>query len=82
MTPNPDTGTARLRFDLTLELPGPSQGDAVEFVEALGVNPWSFANIKPVGEMVVGNQVTGTFEAVGTPGQVFELAFAIIQLPP
>jgi hypothetical protein len=82
MTPNPDTRTARLRFDLSMELPGPSQGDAIEFVEALGVNPWSFATIEPVGEVVVGNQATGTFEAVGTPGQVFELAGAILQLPP
>lgn len=71
--------TARLQFDLTLECPGPSQGDAFEHLESLGVNPWAFEAIKPIGEVATGRMVTGTFEVVGAPSQVFDALATMIE---
>lgn len=74
--------TARLRFDLMLECPGPSQGDAFEHLESLGINPWAFENIDPVAEVTSGRMVTGTFEVTGTSGQVFDVLAAMIKVRP
>lgn len=76
------SATARLRFSLSMELPGPSQGDAYEHLESLGINPWEFESIDPVAEETSGRMVTGTFEVTGTPGQVFDVLAAMISLWP
>jgi len=77
MTPNLEDGTARLRFNLTMEIPGPSQGDAYEHLENLGFDPRSFTVVEPVDEVVRDRLVTGTFEVIGTPTRVAELRAVI-----
>ena len=77
-----ESNTARIQFDLTMELPGPSQGDAYEHVERLGINPWLFEEIKPIAETINGRMVTGTFEAIGNFQHVLDLAAATIHHRP
>ncbi len=52
-------------FSLTDENPGPSTGDAAEYIERLGFDPWSFAELKLIYEVTQGRIVTGIFVVVG-----------------
>jgi len=62
-----------------MEHPGPSQGDAFEFIESLGISPWQFEEIKLATEAVNGRMVTGTFEVVGTADLVLALLAAMLK---
>mgnify|MGYP000095959266 CR=1 FL=1 len=63
-------------FSLADEPPGPSFGDAAEFVERLGLDPWSFARIEPGAETICGAVVTTEFFVTGTRAQLEELQAA------
>jgi hypothetical protein len=82
MNSNTASATARLQFKLTMELPGPSEGDACEYIESLGIDPWLFEEIKPIAEVVNGRMATGTFEAIGNFHHVLDLAAATIHHRP
>lgn len=64
------------KFSLLDELPGPSEGGAAEFIETLGLNPWSFISLDLVDEATVGDQCLSQFTVRGSQemlGQLREL---------
>lgn len=56
----------RWTFTLVDEIPGPSVGDAAEHLEALGFNPWSFANIEILTETTHDEIVSTEFAVTGS----------------
>ncbi len=61
----------RWSFTLTAELPGPCEGDAVEFIEDLGFKVSAFGKLTWMGEDSCGRTVVGQFEVIG-PREVIE----------
>lgn len=46
--------------------PGPSQGDAAEYIESLGFDPWKFAALEIVRETSLGQMSISEFEVRGS----------------
>lgn len=63
-------------FSLVDEEPGPSVGDAAEYIESLGFYPREFAKLELVYEFTRGRVVTAIFVLVGSPERVAELRAA------
>ena len=63
-------------FQLTDENPGPSTGDAGEYIERLGFNPWSLQKLDLVYEFTQGWTVTGIFIVIAQRDVVERLRLA------
>ena len=56
----------RWSFALIAEPPGPSEGDALEFIEDLGFQTSAFTRVSLIGEITCGRSVIARFEVVGS----------------
>jgi hypothetical protein len=54
------------KFSLLDESPGPSEGDAGEFIECLGLDQWSFFSLDLVAESTVGDRCLSEFAVRGS----------------
>lgn len=66
----------RWKFCLQDDPPGPSVGDAAEFIEGLGMDPWSFEKLELSDEWWEGMMAVSEFEVMGTPKQLEALRAA------
>lgn len=57
-------------FSLVDEIPVPSVGDAAEFIEDLGFDPWSFTRIDLVSDAREGKMIVSEFVVVGSQAGV------------
>jgi len=68
--------------------PGPSVGDAAEFIESLGLDPWRFSSLDLVNEICTGDEwiaefvVTGSFETLDRLRNLHDKATNSSSAPP
>jgi hypothetical protein len=76
------------KFSLVDVNPGPSVGDAAEFIESLGFDPWSLQSLDLVSESCYGNEwvsefvVTGPIELVSRLRKLHDAATNSSTAPP
>jgi hypothetical protein len=58
------------------ELPGPSEGDAAEHLQALGFDPWALEKLLLIHEQAHDRQITAKFMLVGDPKLIQRIAEA------
>lgn len=63
-------------FYLVDEKPGPSIGDAAEFLQTLGFDPWAFSKLDLVSESYEGEMAISKFSVAGSRRLVEELRAA------
>lgn len=71
-----NSSLCRWSFCLADETPGPSVGDAAEYIERLGFNPWNLSSLYLARETLIDGEWLAEFDVVGPRALVEELRLA------
>ena len=76
MNTRSDNSLYRWSFCLADGTPGPSVGDAADYIEALGFNPWNLFSLDLARKTLLDGEWLAEFEVVGPRALVEELRLA------